>query len=337
MPFRKVLSSSLFWFGIAGILVLTIGSGVTAWQWDWLHGSNPSATASTTLRNMGLLIGGGIAAVFAIWRGWVAERQSVAAHWQAKVSDQGLLNERYQRGAEMLGNSVFTVRLGGIYALQQLSVEYPEQYHVPVMQLLCAFIRHPTQSEDVGYSFRSPFVMAMREDITEAVQIIRRRSSSHIETERNCHFQLDLHESDLSRQLLRGADLSRANLLGADLSGAFLAGANLSSAELAGAIVSNQPIGREKNAEISAGIDHKNEDLSRAIFDRTLSINFLFESNLSGTSFSADGMLPAKGLLQEHLDFAFADPDNPPKLEGVLDAKTGEQLIWSGKVKTGSV
>ena len=145
---RNIIDSSLFWFGLAGLLVLGIGIGLTAWQWDWLHGNDPATTSSTTLRNMGLLIAGGLAAVFAIWRGWVAERQSQTAQRQAEIADQNLLNDRYQRAAEMLGSANHSVRLGGIYSLQQLGEDYPERYHVRVMRLFCGFVRHPTLSED---------------------------------------------------------------------------------------------------------------------------------------------------------------------------------------------
>ena len=38
-------------------------------------------------------------------------------------------------------------------------------------------------------------------------------------------------------------------------------------------------------------------------------------------------------LTQDQLDEARADPDNPPKIDPVVvDAKTGEPLVWPGKV-----
>ena len=55
-----------------------------------------------------------IALPLALWRGHVAEQQANAAQ-------QSLRNERYQKGAEMLGSEVLSVRLGGIYGLQQFS------------------------------------------------------------------------------------------------------------------------------------------------------------------------------------------------------------------------
>ena len=88
--------------------------------WDWLSGGG---SGSGTIRNIGLVAAGLIALPLAIWRAIVAERQ-------ANTAQQGLLNERYQNGAAMLGNEVLSVRLGGIYALQRLAEDHPEQYHI---------------------------------------------------------------------------------------------------------------------------------------------------------------------------------------------------------------
>ena len=38
-----------------------------------------------------------------------------------------------------------------------------------------------------------------------------------------------------------------------------------------------------------------------------------------------------RGLTQEQINRAKADPDNPPNLEGVIDAGAGEPLVWAGK------
>ena len=59
------------------------------------------------------------------------------------TAQEGLLNERYQKGAEMLGSPVLAVRMGGIYALQQLAQDHPDTYHLQVMNLFCAFVRRP--------------------------------------------------------------------------------------------------------------------------------------------------------------------------------------------------
>ena len=61
---------------------------------------------------------------------------------------------------------------------------------------------------------------------------------------------------------------------------------------------------------------------------------YLTNANLSGAKFSFRGDDPAKGLTQSQLDSARADPDNPPNLEGVVDAETGKPLVWNwGSIK----
>ena len=54
-------------------------------------------------------------------------------------------------------------------------------------------------------------------------------------------------------------------------------------------------------------------------------------AQLSGASLSASGQHAVKGLTQAQLDQARADPNNPPHLTGVVDAKTGKPLVWRGE------
>ena len=53
-------------------------------------------------------------------------------------------------------------------------------------------------------------------------------------------------------------------------------------------------------------------------------------ANLSGARFSENGKRRARGLTQSQLDSACADMNNPPILDGVLDADTDKQLVWRG-------
>ena len=124
-----------FWW-IAGIVLVLVTSLSLAWcYWEELRGDQESLSA--TVRNVGVVIGGVIAILFAVWRSIVAARQATTAQL-------GLLNERYQKGAEMLGSKVLAVRLGGIYALARLARDHSGDYHTQIMSLLCAFVRNPT-------------------------------------------------------------------------------------------------------------------------------------------------------------------------------------------------
>lgn len=97
----------------------------------------------TLIRDYGLLIAATIAFPLGFWRSRVAERQADATRRQANTAQQSLLSERYRQGAEMLGHDLMSVRLGGIYTLDRLANDYPDEYHILVMQISCAFVRHP--------------------------------------------------------------------------------------------------------------------------------------------------------------------------------------------------
>ena len=360
--------------------------------WEWLSGGE---SGSTTIRNIALVAAGLIALPLAIWRGVVANRQ-------ANTAQQGLLNERYQRGAEMLGNEVLSVRLGGIYALQRLAEESPGQYHIQIMRLFCAFVRSPTrdQSLESGQAVIEPgTLLGIRQDVEAVMQMIGSRAKSRITLERIADFRLDLRGADLPTAQFLGADLSNAmfhnsNLSGAnfvntDLTDSFLSYSDLSqaqfqnvnftrtrlgSANLSGAMLQDADLSRRNlhNVNLSgtnllrtnlsgaivqdakasgalleganlSGTSFLRTDLSGArlamaemsgaqFLDADLTSADIAGTNLSGVEFSIGGLQTAKGLTQAQLDDARADPNNPPELTGVLDAGSGEPLVWRGKL-----
>ena len=238
--------SGSFWFSIVAVALVVAGIVGTILSWGWLYPDSPmTASNSETLRNVGLIIGGVLAFVFAGWRAWVAERQANAARdqaahaqRQADTAQQSLLNERYQRGAEMLGSDALSVRLGGIYALQRLAEEHPEQYHIQIMRLFCAFARH--QPGDEGAQTQMPIlaVDSRREDIQAVATALGNRGEMGRRFERETEgFRLELQGAylrnvDLRKANLSGANLSRAHLLYAILTDADLTGADLSHANM---------------------------------------------------------------------------------------------------------
>ena len=201
--------------------------------WEWL---GVGESGSSTIRNVGLVGAGLIALPLAFWRSIVADRQ-------AKTAQQSLLNERCQRGAEMLGNGVLSVRLGGIYALQSLAKERPEQYHLQIMRLFCAFARQPTKDsglESEQVEIEPGTMLGLRQDIEAIILAIGSRSKSGIEIERKMDFRLDLRgavlpglqllDLDLSNSFLHHAKLPSANFANTNLSDAFLNDADLRGA-----------------------------------------------------------------------------------------------------------
>ena len=237
---RRIAGWDGFWWIIGMVGVLIISGGLSWRYWGDLHGAQDSL--STTIRNLGLVVGGIEAILLAAWRSIVAQRQTAAAQRQAATSQQGLLNERYQRGAEMLGSEILSVRLGGIYALDRLAAAHPEQYHVQVMELFCAFARNPagrgeerTTAEAYAEYEQRPSEPIVREDVQAVLNAIsyrsRVRSQCEVETD---NFRLDL----------RGAYLREAQLHGANLSGAILSRADLTLAEISGAVLDSSDLRR---------------------------------------------------------------------------------------------
>ena len=115
---------------------------------------------------------------------------------------------------------------------------------------------------------------------------------------------VNLQESKLDfRTSLKDADLSEASLAGAACKDLNLSGANMFRCDLTKAVL--------------IGANFEGADLSYA--------------NLSGALIGMPTRDPAVGLTQKQLDQATADPENPPRLDGALDAETGEQLLWRGR------
>ena len=358
----RIFSADNVWrAAVAGLLLLAVVAvGFSIWQWDWLRGGSESQEPnSTTLRNAGLLIAGLIAAALAIWRSRVAERQANITSQQADTAQRGLLNERYQKGAEMLGNPVLAVRLGGIYALQSLAQEYPKQYYLQIMRLLCAFVRYPildtiSERKQATFGTLTDGTVSIRQDVQSAINAIDACRWENIALEcygddvsswdspnlygadlRGANLDnVNLYLAEISRADLSGASISRANLSGAglmhtNLSGAGLYGANLSDAVLNNANLSDAVLDNANLSDASLG----DANLSGAhLRQANLSDTVLDNTNLTGVRLTLGrGSLAVNGLTQAQLDLACADPDNPPKLDGVLDAETGEQLVWHGK------
>ena len=326
---------------------------------DWL--SNVESW-SAIIRNFGLVIAAVIALPLAIWRSIVASRQATTAQL-------GLLNERYLKGADMLGSEKLTVRLGGIYALAWLDREYPGDYRRPIMSLFCVFVRHASRKagevaesikgddstqivESDGGSHEEVIDRPVGEDVQEAMRAICNRSEAQIEIEQVAKLRSNLVGANLSGADLQGANLQGANLRNANLSGANLSGANLQGANLRGANLRNTDLSgadlEEANLEAAnledadvSGAHLWNANLSVAILqDADVSGADLWNADVSGAQLwnadlSGAQLGGSNDLTQEEIDRAVADSDNPPDLTGAVDANTGEPLVWRGGTTRG--
>ena len=208
------------WITLLVALVLFIGADLSYRHWDWLASPIESGreSGSTTIRNIVLVLAGFVAFILALWRGAIGERQAAAA-------EQSVSDGRYQRGIEMLASDNLSARLGGIYSLRNLAESQPEQYHIQVMRVFCAFVRHPppyNSDEAERDSGRAEAEANPRQhvhgrpraraDIQAVMDAIGSRSESGIAIERGSGFRLDLNGAYLSWTYLEKADLSYADL-----------------------------------------------------------------------------------------------------------------------------
>lgn len=217
---------------------------------------------SSVIRNIILAAAAVIALPLAIWRSIVAERQ-------VDTAQQSLLNERYQKSAEMLGHTdKQSVRIGGIYALDRLAAEWPNDYHIQVMKLFSAFVVDQT-----GEKCEQEAEPGLTQDVQEVMRVIAGRDKERTAFERqeglmlnfsHCSLvgftfskanfsNIDFTKANLSRvklwqgqfsgSVLRGANLTRVDLSGANLGHTDMRRVNLSGADLTGANLRNADLG----------------------------------------------------------------------------------------------
>jgi uncharacterized protein YjbI with pentapeptide repeats len=170
--------------------------------------------------------------------------------------------DRFSKAVEMLGHKETNVRLGGIFALEQIA-KSEDEYYGQIMEILTAYVREQSpwpEKEDKKRQVDplTGSLSKLAEDIQAVMTVLSRRRFSYQQKEEH---RLDLHAVDLrnlqltenaklqgvdfqgsclndafmNKVRLEGADLRYAHLEGANLRYAHLEGANLRYAHLEGA------------------------------------------------------------------------------------------------------
>jgi hypothetical protein len=148
-------------------------------------------------------------------------------------------------GAELKnGDPNFEVRLGGIYALEQIARDSPRN-HWTIMEILTAYVRRNAQWKQLATpegaherrpaeSSTSQDLPARRADIQAVLTVLGRRVAPPWPGQGEGEEQprQDLHETDLRDAYLAGSKLQGANLWGAHLDNADLRDAHLEYAVL---------------------------------------------------------------------------------------------------------
>ena len=173
---------------------------------------------------------------------------------QTGRSERELINERYRKGADMLRSRTSASRMAGIYALEALAGDHPEESHVRVVDLLCASARDPAwpkagTDNPGGGTGRDESAIPKRcpADVEAAVRAVgecRARVARETRSDIESGFIPNLRGVDLTRANLSGANLANAVLTDANLTGTYLRGANLTGASLDGANIATACLAR---------------------------------------------------------------------------------------------
>lgn len=218
---------------------------------------------------------------------WVGYQNFRVGEKNLKVSEDKQVTERFSKSIEHLGNiNQIDIRLGGIYALEQIAID-SAKYHWTIVEILSAFIREkcpldnvaspagnlePTSLEEQSEqktSVSTPKKVGV--DIQAAMTVLGRRKVAQDPPDKSIDLRkvslpfIEIQGAKLSGAKLIGAYLIEAKLNGAVLDGAKLNGANLHGANLRGAILWRADL-REANLNWANldGAELNGANLSRA-------------------------------------------------------------------------
>ena len=356
---RRTVSPVFGGVVIWSLFVLITSIIISIEYWEWMTAPR---SGSAWVRDLALAAAAVVGLPVALWRSFVAERQVDTLRQQTEIARGGLLSERYQRSAEMLGSDQVWICVAGITGLARLAQNHPDDYHIPVMELLCDFVRHSSRRAEDGEHeeehdkqdgheseiFPSPPIK-----VRAALRAIGSRNDTRINIEEQAGYKLNLEGSDLRGQNLTGLNLTKARFKSANLSGCVLSFANLSEADFllanlseAGAseanfVKCNLYCANMVNIDASPLADFSDAHLDFADLAGARLAGAKFygatfrNTNVSGAVFYEQMQqyrTAAEGLTQKQLDAAATrQGDEPPRLGQLTDHETGQRIHWHRK------
>jgi uncharacterized protein YjbI with pentapeptide repeats len=185
-----------------------------------------------------LFIFSGVTAAVAAVAAWIALIRHFA---QTDADRQRRITESYSKATEQLASDKMEMRLGGIYTLERISRESPDDYWT-VMETLTAFVRERARWKEPDLDASKTVVRFYQQDqqsdrphhpptdIAAVLTVIVRRPETERSREKKQGWRLDLRRTDLRGAYLNGAHLEGANFFEAHLERAILLGAHLEGA-----------------------------------------------------------------------------------------------------------
>jgi Pentapeptide repeats (8 copies) len=243
----------------------------------------------------------GLLSVVAVMAGVIVTNAQNRA--QQRLDEQGQVTERFGRAVELLGSHELDVRIGGIYALERLIYDSPDDKG-KIVEVLSAFIRDHTPESLPAWSHAdtSPCRSAATtpkgrpshppNDAQAALTVLGRRLVPVGNDLNNRDPRINLTWADIAGASLNDANLDHADLRCTGLTRAHLDGAHLRDAALRWAYLTNAHL---KDAHLRyahlpyadlTGADLRGADLTGA--------------DLTGTIWPADTTVPKGWLRDSH-------------------------------------
>ncbi|WP_182885545.1 pentapeptide repeat-containing protein [Microbispora sp. H10885] len=237
----------------------------------------------------GLVVIGGV--VFTV-QGLRYTAESLKTSRQAQLTaEQGQITDRYTKAVEQLGSSKQDVRLGGIYALQRLTVDSPRDRET-IRNVLAAYVRGHDTCTPQDRKGRPPEQCTAKTlsalakipitrpgaDVLAALTIAPALAAGRSDgiPPSTGDGTTDFSQVRFPRTYLSGAYLRNANLSNANLRGAYLSDAYLRDADLRGALVQAYLSGADLHGADLRGTYLSGVDLS----DADLRGTYLFGADL---------------------------------------------------------
>ncbi len=230
-------------------LISLVATAIIAWyKWEtveiWINNAESVYQFTEITRNLSFAAGAVLSLYILIpltvWR-------ALNLNKEVNTSKRSATDDRLKEGAKLLGNSDVSARRGGVIILEVLAKEHKDIYHVPVMDILCGFIRSHSSAQnstdpqnDVDGEDKDG--QKILERAAWAVGGCRKNLKTKERLSLEKDFILDLVGANLKKARLMYADFSKADLgnavlQNADLSGAILKQANLFDSKIERAIL----------------------------------------------------------------------------------------------------
>jgi pentapeptide repeat protein len=211
-------------------------------------------------------------------------RQVQTGRQQVHLAEQGQITERFTRAIDQLGSAHLDVRLGGIYALERIARDSPDD-RATIGEVLTAYIRGhapwPPRLEDqppIEAAIETVAFLRLRApDVQAALTVLGRGHFADPDPDAP---QLDLADTDLRRSYLSRADLRRARLYGADLRRARFDDTDLRGATLIRAYLQEAHL---LGANLQDAVLHHADLRDADLTDANLAGADLRHANLQGT------------------------------------------------------